>query len=211
MIGDSEVRDFQAGQEVDYEDPGAYAFDTVDGEMAFHQKTCKGFTSKDTCDGTNGFRDIKSKAKECVWLNKIDDKETSVDTCIQDNANGKPCRQYCVVKPCEFDTAKVLAGDPEGITGRRGAICKLVLGADGSVVLNRRAKGEQRFFYIAIDTSGNRATTTRLLELVDEDPPTLRVIRNEECGQGPRRLPPESCSKTDVDYPNCRDERCYGE
>lgn len=212
LLGDAEVRDFQAGQEVVYDDPGATAFDSVDGDMVFHQTTCAGFGSKDTCDGTNGFRDTKSQAKECVWLSKLDDTPTTVDTCTQDAANNKPCRQYCVVKPCDFDRAKVLANDPTGITGRPGSICKLVLGADGSVVLNRRAKGKQRFFYIAIDTSGNRATTTRVLELVDEDPPTMAVIGNEACARGPRRLPPDddSCKPDSVDYPDCRDERCYG-
>jgi hypothetical protein len=60
------------------------------------------------------------------------------------------------VKPCDFDVIKIKNGDPEGILGRRGSVCKLVLGADGSQVLNTRAKGEQKFFYIAIDTSNNR-------------------------------------------------------
>jgi hypothetical protein len=49
--------------------------------MIFHQNTCKVIESKDGCDGGNAFIDIKSGQKECIWLNKIDDRPTTQDTC----------------------------------------------------------------------------------------------------------------------------------
>ena len=133
-----------------YEDPGATAFDRVDGEMFYYEANCTARRTKDAC---NGFIGIAGRA-ECDWRGNITNDITTDD----DGSN-----QYCSAKPCDLSNITV-TGRLEGIPG---SICRVTLGADGNFTFNRRLVGNQTLVYFAIDTSRNYGTTSRIINVVD--------------------------------------------
>ena len=133
-----------------YVDPGAVAFDRVDGEMFYYELNCTTLRTRDEC---NAFVGIAGRA-ECDWRGNVTNDITTDD----DGAN-----QYCSAKPCDLSNITV-TGRLEGIPG---SICRVTLGADGNFTFNRRLVGNQTLVYFAIDTSRNYGTTSRIINVVD--------------------------------------------
>lgn len=133
-----------------YVDPGAVAFDRVDGEMFYYELNCTTMRTRDEC---NAFVGVAGRA-ECDWRGNITNDITTDD----DGSN-----QYCSAKPCDLSNITV-TGRLEGIPG---SICRVTLGADGNFTFNRRLVGNQTLVYFAIDTSRNYGTTSRIINVVD--------------------------------------------